>query len=464
MLGLDLRIIFLVLLIGTAIVFALVNPQPVFNLGQVWTILLHFLLVPLAVGTVLVFFLILTRTDPMNLLLRVSQRISGRFNVSFLDATAHLDDSVNVISVSRQDTDGDDFAEWVVFYQFDLQTSNSPIYGAIYDNDRGNPPIIFPYQLRVPDRDYLSEGKATLEFTQIPAEDTGIQEILVKGDKELSIFRYNEENKSEEWQPPKDAPKPVYEPIGFFRGSGGVNFDDTTGTVTVIDRDPFERSQLALRSIYDYSQEFDSYFQTPAPILVPPTIETVDFFKEPPENIFETSFPEKVVLAFYAATCGSSDLTLCRHASNIDWNPGDFLTPVADCNQEPDTARCEFNRGNANYFGLNRLSGTSNIQVSRLRYYPQIEDSSFEVNYAGKVPRGNCVEIRFGNPRSGLDDTYFYKMRLVEGQWKIDSRISDFSLCGEEFENASDAAIFAPPSSQSLPPLGPPHATRVTSD
>ena len=168
MLGLDLRIIFLVLLIGTAIVFALVNPQPVFNLGQVWTILLHFLLVPLALGTVIVFFLILTRTDPMSLLLRVSQRISGSFNVSFLDATAHLNDRVNVISVNRQDTDGDDFAEWVVFYQFDLQGSNSPIYGAIYDNDRGNPPIIFPYQLRVPDRDYLSEDTPTLDFVQIP--------------------------------------------------------------------------------------------------------------------------------------------------------------------------------------------------------------------------------------------------------------------------------------------------------
>ena len=478
--GLELRIVFLVLLIFTALIFA-IRRGPVLRLHDLWIILLDFLLVPLALGTVITFALLITRTDPMSLILRVSQAISGRFNVSFLDAIPpRLDDALRVSSVNRQDTDGDGFNEWVVFYHFDVQSGQSPILGAIYDNDRGNPPIIFPYQLRPPDRDYLSEGVSPrLNFSQIDAE--GPQEIITQSSEEITIFKYNASRKSAEWQPPKDNP-PVYESIGFFRGSGGVSFDEQTKQVTVISRDAFERSQLVWRAIYAFDEELGSYFQpmqTEAPLespvpaspsLLPPIMETVDFFQSPPDDIFNTSFPEKIVLAFYAATCGGMDQTLCRNA-NINWEAEDFLVPVENCNQDSarDTAFCEFRSGNAGYFGLNSLRNERNIRVRTLRYYPGVEEvTSVSINqdplaYAGNVPRANCVEISLGNPRRGLPDTYFYQMQLHNGQWKIANRAASFEQCatGSTRLSLDDAATFSPPSD--LPPLGPPdaEATRV---
>jgi hypothetical protein len=480
-LGLDLKILFLVLLIISAFIFGL-RRGPVLRLGDVWVIFLDFLLVPLVLSTVLIFALIITDTDPMNLILRVSQVISGRFNVSFLEAIPpRLENALSVKSVTRQDTDGDGFNEWVVFYQFDVQSGKSPILGAIYDNDRGNPPVIFPYQLRAPDRDYLSEGEApSLNFSQIDSQ--GPEEVLTRSSNEITIFKFKEANKSPEWQPPKDNPA-VYETIGFFRGSGGVSFDEATKQVTVISRDAFERSQLVWRAIYAFDTKLGSYFQptqtaTPqespvpaSPILLPPIMETVDFFQSPPNDIFQTSFPEKIVLAFYAATCGGQDETLCRNAG-VEWQAIDFLAPVESCNQANarDTAYCEFQSGNAGYFGLNSLRNERNIRVRTLRYYPGVEEvTSLAVNqdplaYAGAVPRANCVEISLGNPRRGLPDTYFYQMKLHNGQWKIDKRSASFEQCaGASRLSLDDAATFAPPSDQALPPLGPPdvEATRV---
>ena len=114
-----LRVLFLVFLFITAIIFT-IRKGPALGLEDIKVIVLDFLLVPVAIGTVVVFAFIITRTDPMGLILEVSSQISGRFNVSFLEAIPpDLRDTLDVVSVNRQDTDGDGFSEWVVFYQFE---------------------------------------------------------------------------------------------------------------------------------------------------------------------------------------------------------------------------------------------------------------------------------------------------------------------------------------------------------
>lgn len=460
--GLDLRLVFLLFLLLTAVIFAL-RRGPVLGLNDLWVMFLDFLLIPLIAGTVLTFALIITRTDPMGIILEISRRIGGRFNVSFIDAIPpRLANTLEVQSVTRRDTDGDGFNEWVVFYRFDLQTGRSPILGAVYDNDRGNPPIVFPYQLRPPDRDYLSESEISLEFTQIPAAATeSPEEILVKGSNELSIFRFKPENKSQEWEPPKDVPA-VYDSIGFFRGSGGVSFIDESKEVAVISREGFERSQLVWRAIYQYNPQTESYWDNSgATVLAPPRLATVDFFQEPPNDIFNTAFPEKIVLAFYTATCGSTDDSLCRNAE-VDWNPRDFLAPVENCQNEPPSelgrsAFCEFENGNAQFFGLRNFNNESNVLITRLRYYPPVEETNIDVTYAGVVPQSNCVEVVLGNPLPGETDSYAYRMKLVAGAWKIDRRV-DVTACTAANRQISDSgATFAPPAQPTpLPPLGPP--------
>lgn len=447
------KILFLVLLFITAIIFIIRN-GPTLTLGDIRDIFLDFLLVPAAILTAALFFMILFRIDPMNVLLRVSSRLSGQFNVSFLEAIPrdlHVDlqDSLKVLSVNRYDTDGDEFSEWVVFYQFDVDSSRNPVQGVVYDNDRGNPPVIFPYQLRVPDRDYLSEGSVSLSLTQIPVDGEGPQEILVQGNRELSIFRFEENSKA--WEPPRDDP-PRYKAIGFFRGTEGVRIDQDR--VTVRNRDEFERSQLVRRTIYEYQPEYESYFiSLDPPVLAQPVMETVDFLSSPPQDVFDTAFPEKVVLAFYASTCGGVDDSLCRHA-DAGWDSRDFL--ARDTDPTRDSAFREFQNGNAAYFGLRSLNSSQDVVVRILRYYPQEERDNAQPVYTGEEPLGNCVEIQLGNPIEDQRDTLAYRMRFVNGEWKIKERIQ-LEECLQTNIPISETDTFSPPTpAPGLPPVSNP--------
>lgn len=432
--GLELRIIFLFLLFITGLLYVL-GRGPTLGFNDFREIILDFLLVPAAVGTVAIFFFILTRTDPLPLLREGSYQLSFQHNVSFEQAIPpNLRDNLAVVSVDREDTDGDGFKEWVVFYQFDLQSGNSPIQAVIYDSDRGNPPVLFPYQLRAPDRDYLSENAGSLEFRfeQVVEQPNGpnredLQEILISDNRQLGIFRF--EQNSEVWDFPRDAP-PRYKAVGFFRGTGGVKFEPETKRVTVVDRDRFERSQLAVRSIYALNPNTNSYWDDIAPLgaepeanpaLVAPIISTIDFFSAPapPENIYSTAFPEKIVLAFYAATCGVADDTLCRNFG-ADWDVARFLAG---------DALLEYNNNNAAYFGLSSFNRMRNISVSNLRYFPSLESDadllptgSGRDIVTGEQAQFNIVEISF-IPDTPTLETAWYEMRLINGEWKIVQQI-----------------------------------------
>ena len=381
------------------------------------------LLLPAILLTVGSFTLRMLRIDPRPLIDESAQLMTSGRIVAYEEAIPfRLGDSLSAAQIVRLDTDGDEFQEWIVFYSFDLQNGLSPVKAVVYDNDRGNPPVIFPYALRPPNRDFISEGPvASIELKPILEGER--QQILVWGDAstDLNIFQFTQN--SEPWDFPRDAP-PRYQPIGFFRGTGGITFDDTTKNVTVIDRNGFERSQLSIRSIFALNPATNTYLDSfDSTKLAAPIVSTIDFFQRPPENIFDTEFPEKIVLAFYASTCAGENETLCDWAT-LNWDTARFLTAEA---------RDEFQRNNASYFGLDSLDNTPDISVTNLRYFPQLEtDPDLLVTGGGRdVVTGeqgqfNIVDVTFavsGRPVQAIR----YDMRLVEGQWKIAMR-SDLTV------------------------------------
>ncbi|HXV99265.1 MAG TPA: PKD domain-containing protein, partial [Anaerolineae bacterium] len=276
----------------------------------------------------------------------------------------------------------------------------------------------------------VQELAADLTPTDRNPTGENVPELIIQGATELSIFRYRWN--SEPWDFPRDAPS-RYEAIGFFRGNGGVkiNLDQGSsdyGRVTVIDRNGYERSQLAIRSIYelrvDPRTNNETYLDLLAPLggvgvprVAAPVISTVDFNPTPPDNVINTPFPEKVVLAFYAATCGGADDTLCLNATyDLGWQARDFLTG---------DALSAFNANNPAYFGLPSFSGNQNISISQVRYHPALEtDPDLLVTGGGRdVVTGeegqqNLVDIIFTVNGAPLE-TRRYEMSLVEGQWKI---------------------------------------------
>jgi hypothetical protein len=299
--------------------------------------------------------------------------------------------------------------------------------------------VLFPYQLRAPNRDYLAEDafSTTFSFGEVTQDQNGpagedLPEILVSDRNQLSIFRF--EQNSELWDFPRDDP-PRYNPIGFFRGNIGATaaganraaiFDPDTKQVTVLDRSGFERSQLVVRSIYALNPVTNSYWdnletlgsEQPAnPVLAAPTLSTVDFFAGPPDDILKTTYPEKIVLAFYTSTCGDVDSSLCLN--EVEWTPESFLAG--------DALR-EYNNGNPGYFGLPALDSLQNLAVSKLRYYPRLETDpdlletgSGRDVVTGEEPRLNIVDVDlvFDN----RIETLRYEMGQVEGHWKIIQRV-----------------------------------------
>ncbi|RME76393.1 MAG: hypothetical protein D6784_05965 [Chloroflexi bacterium] len=438
------RVIFLVLLVLTAGVMFLRTRGALLAAIQPGEMILNFILVILMAATVFTFFIILFRIDPMPYLRRAAYNLSFQQLISFESAVPpDLQKNFSVSNVERTDTDGDNFEEWVVHYRFNTRNGRGPLQVVIYDNDRGNPPVIFPYVLRVPGRDYLSEGDAEVSLFDVTDTDTNgpngenLPELLVQGDNELSIFRFQQN--SEPWDFPRDIP-PRYDPIGFFRGSGGVSIDQATRNVTVIDRKSLSRSQLVVRSVYRLNPDLQTYwdqYYAPGEMnrrLAAPAFSTVDFWGEPPEDITSVTFPEMIVLAFYASTCAGGEdgqTSLCKE-TYANWDPADFLAGDAEV---------EYRAGNAAYFGLSGFGDTFALSVSKIAYYPNLEtDADLSASGAardtviGELPRQNVVQITF--TVNGLEEptTARYLVEQVGGKWKITRRLP--------FEN--------------LPELGPP--------
>jgi len=329
---------------------------------------------------------------------------------------------VRVQSVSYDDTDGDGLNEWVVFYQFDLADGRSPTAGAIYDTDRGDPPAIFPYRLVPPDRDYLSEGGVYYETGDIVTvgEASPIPELLVYGasggvDTDLTIFRMVPN--SLPWESPRDEPR-RYQPIGAFRGDGGVTYDPAAKTVTVISR-AYDRSQLAIKTVYALDEVRATYMSLLDPRqLAAPVSSRVAFAFGMPADILDSPYPEKLLLGFYTML-GESQPAVA---------PRQFLSGEA---------LLKYDQNDMAYFGFGDVTGVSwsvvrDMNVTELKYAPQVETPSAAAGTPcpepcirpGAEARTLIASVTFDARVAGTAlrtaAPVSWVMLLTNGKWKID--------------------------------------------
>jgi hypothetical protein len=332
-----------------------------------------------------------------------------------------------VEQVNYVDTDADGTEEWVVFYQFDLADESnpgrSPYAGTVYDFDRGDPPVVFPYQLLPPDRNYLSEGVVRLELEDIVTvgETQQEPELLVYGqipsveedggktDTDLNIFR--QIPNSFAWELPRDQPR-RYQVIGAFRGDGGVSIDLSTKDVTVINREDYDRSEISVQTVYALDENRGTYMSAanPQELGAPISSEVVFAFGMPPD-VLETPFPEKLVLGFYEM--------LAENQAAVP--PRDFLTGEA---------LIKYDENNLEYFGFAGVTGTwgdvESVTVTWLGYAPDTEQIDPRVTYLGTEPGLLTTSVAFiarvDNANTGTSEPIGWITEVVNGRWRIDRR------------------------------------------
>ncbi len=207
--------------------------------------------------------------------------------------------------VQLLDADGDGKDEWIVFYKFDLVNGAtgykfSPIGAAVYNDDHGDPPVIFPYELHPPGRRYLGEQNCVATVEDLITTNDGL-ELLVRCFAEeelvvdLGVFQWYDEDKNDLSKPPQEG-RQGYRCLGFFHGNGGITFD---GSKVVVKERTEERSQLSLKSVYTIRE--GRYFQPETGELWPPEETSIEFAFGVPQDVTQSPYPEKVVLAFYLA-------------------------------------------------------------------------------------------------------------------------------------------------------------------
>jgi hypothetical protein len=222
-----------------------------------------------------------------------------------LDFTKILPETKRPQGVQLLDADGDGKDEWIVFYKFDLVEDAtgrkfSPIGAAVYNDDHGDPPVVFPYELYPPDQVYLGEQNAVAEVRDLITTNEG-PELLVSNFAEeglvvdLSVFHWYDQDKGDLSKNPAEG-RQGYEGLGSFHGSGGITF---AGSRVIVKERTQERSQLSVKSIYDVRE--GSYFQPGGRELWLPVEKSVEFTFGVPEDVAQSPYPEKAVLAFYLA-------------------------------------------------------------------------------------------------------------------------------------------------------------------
>jgi len=420
------------LLAGTIILIWLVQRQALIATLRLAGEAITFLF-GLALLTLLV--LALLHIDPMPYLRTFGLRLQQGRVVDFF-ALLGAQPKYVVTSVYNEDTDGDGQKEWLVFYQFDLTDGRSPYAGVVYDADRGDPPIIYPYRLLPLDRDYLSEGyrgdggrvwyqlqDIDQPDEQVPGSNAtpGVRELFVYGSRDglttdLTIFRHYANTEAHAF--PSDSP-PRYRPIGTFRGDGGVVFDPVSRVVTVTHR-VYERSQLAVESAYAYNVALGRYTSQGDDRRMPePVSKRVIFAFGMPADILDSPYPEKLLLGFY---------TVLGQPSGTP-SPDLFLR---------NEALIMFGQRRWDYFGFPcSLNGSdwsliSNLQVTELSYAPQAE--AYDPYAATPCPIP-CVRPRQDATTALARVTFdawingqFYRTRApvqfelsqVAGAWRID--------------------------------------------
>ncbi|MEM7034454.1 MAG: hypothetical protein AAF629_33240 [Chloroflexota bacterium] len=409
--------------------------------------------------------------QPFNLTL--ARLLANRNIVDFQEVfnNTRFETTIRVCSVQRVNTDADPFDEWLVFYQSDpirFNTSrqpcpdSSPWFGAVYDMDRGEPPVVFPYRLTPPNRDSLGDAGTRYTLADVvanqpdilcPGDDESIltapiNELFVYGqmdgysqlnperiDNQLTIFKFQPNTQCYD-NPTNTPPKPRYKVVGAFTGSGGVTYDPTTKEVTVNNFNDLGRSQLTVRNTYALlgPQDDRSYMSTADPSqLANPIQSTIDFAFGPPEDILNTEYPEQIVLAFYKS------LDINKPSGEYEWDPEDFLAPEGtrpeeQCVKNPNVmsdALAQYKAGHFEYFFTDQLNTDINaddiydLSIIQLRYFPKLETTPNQGTLLGEEPICGRVDIQIagGDPAKIPNGLISYEMIYLGTQWKINRRL-----------------------------------------
>jgi len=217
-----------------------------------------------------------------------------------IDLRAILPDSLQAVHVQRLDPEAGLQSQWLVLYKYDVTPLFSPIAGVVYRADRGGsnqPPVIHPYPLRLPDRNYLGSESVSVRPADVLSAWSGLELVAENRNAsgfvtEAAIFRWHDPFPQEVWRAPED--KRYYECMGFFRTDGEVTVKVDQVIVKELVGD---RSQLARYHEYK-PDERGSYLISDARLK---SVERswIDFSFGQTGNVLDSPYPEKIVLAFY---------------------------------------------------------------------------------------------------------------------------------------------------------------------
>ncbi len=316
--------------------------------------------------------------------------------------------------IARIDTDedADDLVEkeWVAFYQYDVHTPQEgpprgPFGGAIYDQDRCRPPIIYSFELVPVSYDYLGQDSVYVSVENIirykdpsswnrTGQPLDRPEVIITGMTanvvtDLNIFR--KVGSDQECEPKREVQTGLssyqnvsvpfnYQVLGTFRGNHLVRRDGAT--VTVEDRAGFERSQIVARRVYTPDPATGSYLVPTAHdpgrlVLREPNWVGLAFGPGQPDRTREVYYPEKSVLAFFSDLGKNSK----RAVGNACQGGGKSS-----------------NEYHPEQFGLTLpLRDLQEIVICELGYVPDIEG---EQNYEAQIVRAKVVEVSKGGSNS----------------------------------------------------------------
>jgi hypothetical protein len=297
----------------------------------------------------------------------------------FVSGLYDLDD------IRRIDADGADEEmpeEWLARFQYDVttpvgSTPRGPWGAAIYDYNECRPPAIQSYELVPASYDYLAQDGLdvvsgdVIQYADPLSAGKDYLEVVANGYTrgvvtDLNIFRKTGVGldcfQMQQWSathPGEAFPNPYrYVNIGSFRGNYRV--ERNGATVTVVDRSPFERSQITIRR--QYRPLNGSYFEPGTQVLLPPVESALAFGPGEPDQVSQVYYPEKAVLAFYQ--------NLTKDKAQLEKANG-YLSP---------DAQAIFNI-NTDQFGLAMpRDELARVLVLQIRYEPNIEAEQLHEN------------------------------------------------------------------------------------
>ncbi|MBC7223190.1 MAG: hypothetical protein H5T59_02775 [Anaerolineae bacterium] len=285
----------------------------------------------------------------------------------------------------RLDADADRDLEWMVIY---TRQGSAGVRAYVYDGDVGAPGILYPYPLQTPDEDYLGDRAAGLSFRTADLVNLGRPQLIVSDLQTLSIFQVNPRPADPNGMVQGSLPR--YEIIGFFRGD---LVQRQGARVTVWQRDPLERSHLAVRRVYLPDPDAKTYFRPQTYELRDPEEESIGFVPGPPAGLVDSPYPETIVVAFYSTAPADQ--------------AQDYLVSAL---------RDAYLNGTLDFGAPWPRTEVGRFLIKEVRYQPVAPTDTEATVTVGVVP------LRAGQPAAGAPAPVLLRWFLVrqQGQWKME--------------------------------------------